>query len=158
MRHLPLLALAFVLFGCSDSPTQPTPVPPPTIVSYQGVWAGTWVRTNCTESGTAIGAGCANLPPSGGLRVTVAQAAANVNANLEIGSLPVTASGVVGTDGVMNLTGTGTFGGATVNVTRWQTRQANGAMSGDFRLSIVLPDGTGTTTLDATLQGVTKTS
>lgn len=157
MRQILIVVLVCFLSACGDSPTRPTPIQPPQIVSYQGVWAGTWTRNNCTES-RADGVGCRTLPQSGGLRVSVAQTAANVNANVEIGLLLVAASGVVGSDGSLTLAGQGSASGSTVTITSWRTRQAGGMMTGGFEFTISLPSNGGVVSIDAGLQGVVKTS
>lgn len=158
MRHCLIVALVCLLPACGgSSPTQPTPTPAPQPASYQGVWAGAWVRTTCAESGTAVGVACRSFPDGGGLRLTVAQSVSTISGTVEIGTLPVPVTGLVGSDGSLTLTGSGVVSNVTITVTSWTTRQSGGAMTGAFRFTVV-PDPSGALTMDAGLSGVVKTS
>lgn len=156
-RTLAALFVLVVLVGCGSQPTSPTPTP--TVVQFQGVWTGSWSRQQCSEAGGAVGVGCNTFPLSGGLRLTLTQSGASAQGTLELGSTQIPVTGVVDASGVLRLTGQGRQGGASFNVSAWQSTVSGSALSGTF-VTAVIPDDTslGTVTFTSALQDVVKTA
>ena len=149
MVRLVTAIFALAVAGCGGSPTGPDSDVP----GYQGVWQGTWVKASC------IGAACDIVPPSGGLRLTLAQSGSQVQGTVELATFVIPASGNVNSNGALSLAGTTSQGGATATLSNWTTTRTGNSLSGGFTLTI-LPDDPqiGPQTVGITLQNVTRTS
>lgn len=142
--------------GPTPAPTPaPAPVPPPT--PFQGVWIGTWTKSQCTETGGAVGVGCPAVPTGGGLNITLTQGGSIAQGTVTIGSYQLAVSGPISSSNQLTLTGQGKQSGATVNISSWGTSISGNLMLGSF-IYIVAPDDVrlGSVTVTAGLQSVVK--
>ena len=154
--RLALLALTLVCAACGGSPTSPSGN------GFQGVWEGSWRVTSCSETGGAVGVGCASTPTSGALRVTLTQTGTEVQGTVEFGSVVIGSSGFVTANGTLSLTGTGRIGGeapGTFTISNWSTSRSGNTMTGSFTLRFVADNpALGSQTLQLSLQNVSKTA
>ena len=155
--QLAILALTLVTAACGGG----GPTAPSSAANFQGVWQGTWLKSSCS------GTNCDVVPPSGALRLTLAQSATEVQGTVEMVQFIIPASGVVNASGPLSLSGQavssviyeGRLESATVTLSNWSTTRSGNSMSGTFRLAIV-PDNSalGSQIVELALQNVTKTS
>ena len=163
MRRLVLLRAvicAALLAGCgSESPTAPSSESG-SASALQEIWAGTWVRNGCSESGGAVGAACNATPTTGAFRLNLTQSGGSAQGTVEVGAFTVPLSGSVSNNGTVTLSGNSRLPqGATATVSDWSTRVNGNTMTGSFTLRIVPDDSAfGTQTLQVSLQNVTKSS
>jgi hypothetical protein len=153
-RPLLVALLATLTICCGDdSPTAPTG----SVVDFGGVWSGTWLRQSCSETAGTVTVGCAGLPTSEALRVTLTQTGDQVQGRVDVGVFLVTVTGTVGSDSVLRLTGEGRILTTAFRLSNWQTTQSGGTMTGSFTFAFVPDDPTfATITFTASLQNVTR--
>ena len=155
--QLVVLALTLVTAACGGG----GPTAPSSSTNFQGVWQGTWLKASCS------GTNCEAVPPSGALRLTLAQSATEVQGTVELVQFIIPASGAVNANGALSLSGQavssiiyeGRLERATVTLSNWSTTRSGTSMSGNFRLTIV-PDNSalGSQIVELALQNVTRSS
>lgn len=129
------------------------------VPNFQGQWSGTWVRQQCTETGSAVGQFCAGLT-GGGLTLTLTQSGTSAQGSLVTGIFQFSVSGPIGATGALTLTGQGTAFGGTLTLNNWQSQIIGTTMTGSFSFSVQSSSGTpvGSASVIATLQGVVRVS
>jgi hypothetical protein len=121
--------------GNSTTPTAPTPSS--TSNQLSGSYTGNFVVTSCVEGGSAAGTGyCSGIGAGGPHTLSPTQTGSNLSGTVAFGGLVVPVTGLIGSDGVVTLSGSSTVALATVTLTSWRGALSGSTVAGNYAFTV----------------------